>query len=381
MWAYIVRRLLYAIPVYLGIVFVMMAALRVNDPVAAYLGKNASPEQIAVKRRAMGLDRPFLPVGRYDPDRSVAPLWAITWERAGVDGWRTTGIGIYHPLDSQYIDFVRRIVTLDFGTPERPYESWRFAGQNVGQKLREAIGPTLAITIPDVVLTTIVGIGVGMLAAYARGRWLDRLLMVGVVLGMSISVVVFVVLGQYFGAYWLREQLGREIFATGGYEPIVSWQEVPLPGGGSLRLPVPSVRTWVHYCALPVLIGVVVAVGYDARFYRAVIVEETTKDYVTTAMAKGAGKTKVMLVHVGKNAMIPIVTRIMITIPFLIGGSIVLEYYFRIPGMGKMLIDALTNKDFPIVQTFTAIFAAMFLISNILTDILYALVDPRVRLS
>jgi peptide/nickel transport system permease protein len=112
-----------------------------------------------------------------------------------------------------------------------------------------------------------------------------------------------------------------------------------------------------------------------------VMVEECTRDYITTALAKGATTKKIMFVHMLKNAMIPIITRVMITLPFLISGSFLLEYHFRIPGMGKMLLDSITNKDFPIIQAFTAILAGLFILTNIMTDVLYALVDPRVRLS
>lgn len=342
MWSYVLRRLLYSIPVYLGIILLMMAALRVNDPVGAYLGKNASPEQIELKRTSMGLDRPFV---------------------------------------VQYGEFIGRVATLNFGTRERPYYSWQYEGQNVGDKLRDAIGPTMSITIPELILSSFVSLLVGLVSAYNRGRLIDRALMFYVVLGMSISVVVFIVLGQYFGAYWLKDQTGVAVFATGGYEPWTRWSSLPILG---LSIPYPvgiSPGTWAHYCLLPVLIGVVVLMGYDARFYRAVMVEETTRDYITTAMAKGATTRKIMFAHMLKNAMIPIITRIMITIPFLIAGSFVMEAHFRIPGMGKMLLDAITNKDFPIIQTFTAIIAGIFILTNILTDVLYALVDPRVRLS
>jgi peptide/nickel transport system permease protein len=202
-----------------------------------------------------------------------------------------------------------------------------------------------------------------------------------VVLGMSISVLVFIVLGQKFGGYWLKEQLGWAPFAASGYESWMSWAKLDL---GPVALPYPSrvsPGVWATYCLLPVLIYVVVAMGYDTRFYRAVMVEETGRDYITTAVAKGATRRKVMFVHMLKNAMIPIITRIMITLPFLVAGSILLEYQFRIPGMGKLILDAIRDKDFPIIQTFTAVFAAIFILSNILTDVLYALVDPRVRLS
>jgi peptide/nickel transport system permease protein len=348
MWPYIIRRILYNIPVYLGIILLMMLALRVSDPVSAYLGKNASVEQVEAKRKSMGLDKPFA---------------------------------------QQYAEFVWRVARMDFdGTPDEPYSSWKYEGQAVGQKLREAIGPSLSIMVPELILTTIISISIGLVSAFNRGRWLDRTLMVLVVLGMSISVLVFIILGQYFGAYWLNQQLtwrGEpvELFAISGYERWTSWSSIDL---GFMALPYPdgvSPGVWAHYCLLPVLIGVVVAMGYDTRFYRAVMVEESSRDYITTAVAKGATTRKIMFVHMLKNAMIPIITRIMITLPFLVTGSILLETYFRVPGMGKLLIDAITNRDFPIVQTFTAIFALLFIASNILTDVLYALVDPRVRLS
>jgi peptide/nickel transport system permease protein len=316
MWPYITRRLLYSVPIYLGIILIVMAALRVNDPVYAYLGKHASQEQIDQRRHDMGLDKPFL---------------------------------------AQYALFLRDLATLDFSQ-----RSWQYETKPVREILASAVGPTLAIALPAFVITTLVSVGVGLVSAYYRGTAIDRTLMVLIVLGMSVSVLVFIILGQYFGAYWLKDRFRLDLFATGGYEP------------GPSR--------WVYYCALPVLIDVVLAMGYDARFYRAVMVEETGRDYITTAVAKGATRPKVMLAHMLKNAMIPIITRVMISLPFLIGGSILLENQFRIPGMGKALIDAITNKDFPVIQAFTAVFAAVFVLSAILTDVLYALVDPRVRL-
>ncbi len=371
MYAYIFRKILYNIPVYLGIILIMMAALRVNDPVAAYIGKNVTPESIALKRHSMGLDRPFLPIATesesqpFDPN--VKPWFRVgsyVTTHVGSDGVKRTtrhAVGIYSPGNTQYFEFLWRIARLDFGTKDKPYNSWQYESENVGEKLRQAIPPTVKVTVPTLILTSSVAIFVGMLSAYFRGTWLDRTLMFFVVLGMSVSVVVFIVIGQTIGSGGLKELLGFEVFASSGYEP--------------------GIRNWITYCALPVIIGVVVGIGYDTRFYRAVMVEETSRDYITTAIAKGATKRKIMFVHMLKNAMIPVITRIMITIPFLVTGSIVMEYQFRIPGMGKLLIDALSNKDFPIIQTFSAVFALIFIVTNILTDVLYALVDPRVRLS
>ena len=252
--------------------------------------------------------------------------------------------------------YTRFLTTFDLGT-----ESWDQRGRTVGEILRTSVGPSLAITVPALVLTTLISICVGIISSYYRGRLVDRTLVVMAVLGMSVSFLVYIILGQYFGAYVLNRSLGRELFAIEGYEP--------------------GLANWAHYCLLPVLISVIVGMGYDTRYYRAVMVEESQRDYIVTALAKGASKRKVMFVHMLKNAMIPIVTRVAISLPFLIMGSILLESFFGIPGMGRTLIAAVRVKDFPVVQAFTAIFALVYIFTIILTDVLYALFDPRVRLS
>jgi len=317
MWRYVVRRLLYNVPVYLGIILFVMAALRVNDPVYNYLGKNASDEDVANMRSEMGLDQDFY---------------------------------------LQYFDFLKNVFTLNFDT-----ESWANPGVEVGVMLKEAIIPSLSITVPALCITTVISVCIGLICSNFRGRWPDRVLAISAVLGMSISLLVYTILGQYFGAFKLSQMFGYQVFAIEGYEF----------GLGS----------WAYYCLLPVIISSIVALGYDARFYRAVMVEESSRDYITTATAKGASHGKIMFVHMLKNALIPIITRVVITIPFLITGSFLLERYFGIPGMGNQLLMAVESGDFPIVQSFTAVFAAIYILSNLLTDVLYALVDPRVRLS
>jgi peptide/nickel transport system permease protein len=329
MYSYILRRLLYNIPVYLGIIFLVMTALRVQDPVYAFLGKNASQEQYEQFQQSFGLDKPFL---------------------------------------EQYVLFLKRIVTLDF--TERSWEQQR----PVGEIISASLPPTLMITVPSLVLTAAISIIIGLICAFRRGRPVDRGLMVLAVLGMSISYLVYIIIGQYFGAFWLTQQTGRVIFKVDGYDQNLSSAQFWLMN------PTVAAQSWITYCALPVMIGVIVAMGYDTRFYRAVMVEETTRDYITTARAKGAPDRKIMFVHMLKNAMIPIITRVMITLPFLIEGSILVEMYFGIPGMGRTLITAINAKDFPIVQSVTAVFAGVVIITVILTDVLYALVDPRVRL-
>ncbi len=313
MWTYVARKLLYNIPVYLGIILFLMLALRVNDPAYAFLGKNASPTDLEDIRARLGLDQPF---------------------------WR------------QYVD----VLSFDFSV-----ESWANKGLKVSDMLLGSIVPSLSITIPALTLTSIIAISIAIVSAYFRGRPVDRSLMVLAVVGMSVSFLVYIIFGQYWGAYLLTREGGIDAFAIGGYEP--------------------GLRNWPYYCLLPVLISTIVAMGYDTRFYRSVMVEESQRDYIVTAVAKGAGKRKVMFVHMLKNAMIPIITRIMTTLPFLIMGSLLLEVYFNIPGMGRVLYKAIQEQDFPVIQSFVTVFAALFILSNILTDVLYALVDPRVRLS
>jgi peptide/nickel transport system permease protein len=315
MWQYVLRKLLYSIPVYLGILLIVMLALRVNDPVWGKLGKHATQAEYDALKEKLGLKESF-------------------WKQYGRLLW---GFDL------------RR-------------QSWDKPGREVGQELAQAVWPSLWIALPALALTTLISLATALVAAFRRGRPLDRWLMAGAVVGMSISYVVYIILGQYFGAYKLNEWTGAQIFAIQGYDTTRDlW--------------------WVHFCVLPVLINVVLAIGYDSRFYRAVVVEEATRDHVRTARAKGVSEVGVWLKHVLRNALIPVITHVMITLPFLVAGEILIEMYFNIPGMGRTLITAIAGKDFPMVQGFTAVFAAIFIITNIVTDVLYALVDPRVRLS
>jgi len=320
-----------------------MFALRVNDPVSAQLGKNADEEQIRLLTEEMGLDQPFA-VQYVIFLRDLALIWKPVQEQDQANG-----------EDGRWTRKVTR--------------SW---DQNmpVSEMIAKAIPPSMAVTIPTLTITASIAICVGLVSAFYRGKTIDRTLMFVAVIGMSISVLVYIIIGQYWGAYLPSTKIDNWFFeisvdATAGASPWFFFHPA----------------NWVSYCMLPVMINVTVALGYDTRFYRAVMVEESQRDYIRTARAKGASTRRVMFVHMLKNAMIPIITRIMISLPFVITGSILIEVYFGIPGMGRTLINAINAKDFPVIQTFTALFAALFIASNILTDVLYALADPRVRLS
>ncbi|MGV6814501.1 MAG: ABC transporter permease [Phycisphaerales bacterium] len=341
MWNYIVRRTLYNIPVFLSIIFVVMLALRVNDPVQSQLGKNATERQVELLTKEMGLDRPFL-------------VQYVTFLRDLVLIWK--------PVDEQSADS-------DSVWTRKVTRSWD-QKLPVSEMILDAIPPSMAVTIPTLAITASIAICVGLISAFFRGRIIDKSLMFIAVIGMSISVLVYIIIGQYWGAYVMGDLVDGWPFQI----------TVPAAAGATPWFFF-NPSNWVAYCMLPVLINVTVALGYDTRFYRAVMVEESQKDYIRTARAKGASIKRVMFVHMLKNAMIPIITRIMISLPFIITGSILIEVYFGIPGMGRTLINAINAKDFPVIQTFTALFAALFILSNILTDVLYALADPRVRLS
>jgi peptide/nickel transport system permease protein len=193
------------------------------------------------------------------------------------------------------------------------------------------------------------------LAAFFRGRWVDRILMMSATAGMSVSFLVYIIVLQYLLTFQVK------LF------PIYGFPDSFVMG--------------MSFLILPVLIQVIVSMGYDSRFYRAVMVEESTKDYITTAYAKGLSTPRVIFVHMLKNAMIPIVTRVFISLPFLFMGSFLLEVFFGVPGLGSALINALTGKtDPPLIIGATAILCSLYIVFLILTDVVYGLVDPRVRL-
>ncbi|MHC4136972.1 MAG: ABC transporter permease [Planctomycetota bacterium] len=295
--------------------------MRVRDPAPLYVGKNATETELTRFRNAAGLNDKF------------------------------------HVQYRRFLFGDKKHSAFGFDT-----ESWDKPGKQVGELLAAGIGPTLAITLPAMILTAIISIVIGLISAFNRGRLLDRTLMTLAVLGMSVSFLVYILLGQYFGSFKPAVTWDWRIFAVQGFDTShAAW--------------------WFYYCLLPVLVSTIVAMGYDTRYYRAVMVEESTKDYIRTARAKGLKESRVMFKHMLRNAMVSIITRLMITFPFLITGSILLEVYFNIPGMGKMLITAITAADFPVIQSFTAVFAVIFILSNILTDVLYAIADPRVRLA
>jgi peptide/nickel transport system permease protein len=308
MRAYVLRRLLEGLPILVGVTLFTFLLFEVfgGDPAVAFLGKHASAADLDALRRAHGLDL---------------------------------------PAASRYFAFVVRILTGDLG---RSFVT----SEPVADLLVRSAIPSLLVTVPALFATTVLAVAVALVAAHARGRALDRAVMIAAVVGMSVSFLVYILIGQFLFAFeW-------PLFPIYGYEETDPWP----------------------YVALPILILIAVGVGYDARFYRAVMVAEASRPYVDTARAKGIGEPRILVRHVLRNAMIPIVTRVMISVPFLVTGSVLLESFYGVPGLGGRLLEAIDQADLPVIEAYTVLVSVLFVASNTVTDVLYALFDPRVKL-
>lgn len=252
-------------------------------------------------------------------------------------------IGTDKPLGEQFWD---DLWSFDLGRS-------LFTDRPVAERIGEGIGPSLSLAAPAFALETLLAVSLALFCAFYRGGFADRMVIFFTVAAVSIPSLAYILFGQYFLAYrW-------NLFPIFGFKA--------LPAG------------WV-FLALPGIISVLLSLGSEVRFYRAVMLEEMGQDYVRTAAAKGLPTGKILFGHVLKNSMIQIITRVIITIPFLILGSLLLESFFGIPGLGNLTIEAINQNDYPVVKAFVLIGSLLYIAFSILTDVCYALVDPRVRL-
>lgn len=250
--------------------------------------------------------------------------------------------GYDQPILVQFVRFVGGIAKGDFGYSIENHEP-------VLDVLARGLGPTLSLTVPILVGGTIVALMLAMLSAAYRGRLVDKtILLVSTVL-MSINYVVFVLAGQFFLSY------KAGLFPVWGYEGAV-------------------------YLVLPALIGILSSLGTDIRFFRTAILDELYKPYVLTARAKRLSSAVIMTRHVLRNALIPIVTYVSLSIPWLFSGSLLLESFFGIPGLGSVSLAAIHSSDMAVVRTLVVLGALLYQFVNLATDLLYAALDPRVRL-
>lgn len=309
---YLSRRLLYGIPLVLGVTFISFLLMVYFGPDKTYelVGKNPTAGQIAEVRHALGYDRPFL---------------------------------------LRYGDYLRQLVTFDLGLSDS-------TGEPVSSVLVRTLPVSMALVVPGFVLGNLLGLALGLLAAWYRGRWLDKLVMGASVVGMSISFLVIIIGLQVL----LCTPYGLDLF------PVRGWQ-------------VHDFGSYLYYVTVPTLALVLVTLGYNTRFYRAVMADEIERDHIRALRAYGAGPAEVLFGHVLKNSLIPVLTRLMFSIPFvLISGSLLLESYFGIPGVGLVTFNAITSGDQPILKAVVGLTGGLFVVALTVNDLLYGLVDPRV---
>jgi len=299
------------IPTLLGVILLVFFLFKFfgGDPAEVMAGLNASQARIASIRAQLGLDR---------------PVWEQLWI------------------------FIQQIASFDWG------KSWT-TNEAISDIFKSRLPATLTIMIPILVLEVVLAIVAGMAVAYVRGSLTDRAIMVITTVALSVSFLVYIIIGQYLFGFVL------------GWFPVQGW----------------SSSVWTNlttYAPLPVFLAVLVALAPQTRLYRSFFLDEIGQDYVRTARAKGVGENTILFKHVLRNAMIPILTNVGTQLPGVFIGSFLIEVFFSIPGLGREILVAVNRSDYPVIQAATVYLAAITMVINLMTDVLYKFVDPRVTL-
>ncbi|MCM2306815.1 MAG: ABC transporter permease [Sulfuritalea sp.] len=324
MLAYIIRRLLYAIPILIGVNLLTFALFFVvntpDDMARMQLGvKRVTPEAIQKWKAERGYDQPLV--------------------------WNSAAAGTATVTETIFFSKSVRMFVGDFGRADD--------GRDIAREIATRMGPSLAIAVPTFVLGLFVAISFALLLVFFRATALDISGVVLCVAMMSISGLFYIIGGQ-----WLVSKV---------------WHLVPISGySGGVDA--------AKFLILPVIIGVIGGIGASTRWYRTIFLEEITRDYVRTARAKGLPERVVLFRHVLRNALIPILTGVVVVIPTLFMGSLLTESFFGIPGLGSYTIDAINAQDFAVVRSMVFIGSVLYIVGLLLTDLSYTLADPRVRL-
>jgi peptide/nickel transport system permease protein len=325
MFAYLVRRLAYAVPILIGVnllTFYLFFVVNSPDDMARlHLGvKRVTPEAIEKWKTERGYDKPLL----YNADANAAG--------------RLT--------DTIFFEKSLRLFAFDFGRSDDD--------RDIGRDIRQRMWPSLAIAIPVLLVGLLIEITFALLMAFFRGTYVDVSGVVLCVILMSVSAMFYIIGGQFLLGKLLR------LMPISGYDTGLNA---------------------IKFLVLPVIIGVASGIGTGSRLYRSFFLEEAGKDFVRTARAKGLKEVHVLLRHVLRNALVPIVTGVVAVLPLLFMGSLLLESFFAIPGLGSYTIDAINRQDFAIVRAMVFLGSVLYIIGLILVDLAYTVVDPRVRLS
>ncbi|MEQ8428134.1 MAG: ABC transporter permease [Gammaproteobacteria bacterium] len=325
MISYIARRLMYAIPILIGVnVITFMLFFVVNTPddmARMHLGmKRVTEEAIQKWKVERGYDKPVV--------------------------WNAEAEGKDKLTDTIFFENSVRLFVFDFGRSDN--------GRDISYDISQRMWPSLAITVPSLILGLLAYITFGLILAFFRGTYVDVSGVILCVIMMSISGLFYIIGGQYL--------IGKMLHLV----PISGFDTGP---------------NAIKFTVLPVLVGLIGGIGASTRWYRTIFLEEMSKDYVRTARAKGLSETKVLSRHVFINGLIPILTGVVVILPQLFIGSLIIESFFAIPGLGSYTIDAINAQDFAIVRSMVFLGSVLYIIGLILTDISYTLVDPRVRLN
>lgn len=311
MLSYILRRLWQMIPTLIGVILLIFFLFKLfgGDPAEIIAGQSANAARIASIRAQLGLDK-------------------SVWEQLWI--------------------FVQQIFSFNWG------KSWA-TNEAISDLFRTRLPATLTIMFPILVLEVVLSVVAALAVAYVRGSLTDRMVMVLTTVALSISFLVYIVIGQYLFAFVL------------GWFPVQGWSD----------------NFWKNlltYAPLPVFLAVLVSLAPQTRLYRSFFLDEIGQDYVRTARAKGVGENTILFKHVLRNAMIPILTNVATQLPGVFIGSFLIEVFFSIPGLGREILVAVNRSDYPVIQAATVYLAALTMVINLITDVLYKFVDPRVVL-
>jgi len=325
MLAYIIRRLLYALPILIGVNLLTFALFFVvntpDDMARMQLGvKRVTPEAIERWKAERGYDKPLI--------------------------WNEQASGLGRITETVFFSKSMRMFVGDFGRADD--------GRDISLEIRTRMGPSLAIAVPVFVLGLFAAISLALVLVYFRATVLDWAGVALCVAMMSISSLFYIIGGQ-----WLIAKV---------------WQLAPISGFG-------SGLDAGRFLLLPVLVAIIASLGGSARWYRTIFLEEYGRDYVRTARAKGLSEAAVLWRHVLRNALIPILTGSVALIPLLFMGSLLIESFFAIPGLGSYTIDAINAQDFAVVRAMVFIGSVLYIVGLLLTDLSYTLADPRIRFS
>ncbi|MCP4289782.1 MAG: ABC transporter permease [Gammaproteobacteria bacterium] len=325
MMAYILRRALYAIPILIGVnVLTFLLFFVVNSPddmARMNLGqKRVTPDAVENWKQERGYQLPLL--------------------------YNASGQGAARLTDTIFFQKSVKLFKFDFGSSD--------SGRDIGYDISQRMWPSLAIAVPVLLVGLLVNISYALLIAFFRATYIDFWSVVLCVVMMSISGLFYIIGGQYLVGKLLH------LVPISGYDT----------GFNSIK-----------FLVLPAIIGVIGGIGSGTRWYRTLFLEEINKDYVRTARAKGLSETVVLFRHVLRNALIPILTGVVVVLPLLFMGSLITESFFGIPGLGSYTIDAINRQDFAIVRSMVFLGSVLYILGLLMTDISYTLVDPRVRLS